>query len=192
MTNPNPAEPLVKAAAEASSFVTGIEQLMSIVITDERASTEAARIIHQLADQRDKFKKKRDEGMRFIKEIQKWADSVFPLSSIKTIDRVIDHLKQAIQQFINSQRVVQAAALSEVRSHAELQQAAHALAPAVPQGLTEVEHWTWQVVAEDQLPRDYWIVDKERLDREAAHLKGALKVPGVIPVRTTTLRRSSR
>lgn len=191
-TAPIDVGPLVAAAAEATTFTQTINQLLAFRVTSEEGSRQAAIVIQQLAVQRDAFKQKREEGLKHIRALLRWAEGLFPLAAIKTIDQVIDYLKLQVQQYINDQRAGQAAALTEARSQAEVQQAVYLLAPSVPQGLVEVEHWTWEAVDPTQIPRDYWVLDKERLDDEASKHKAALSIPGIRPKRTTTMRRSRR
>lgn len=185
-------EPLKLAATEAVGFTRMIAYLLAFRVVDQGSAAQAASAIQYLAAQLNAFKAKRNEGLKHARALLKWAESLFPLTTIKSIDEVIDHLKQQVHLYLEQQRALQAAALTEARSQAEVQQAVYVLSPEVPQGLVEVESWTWAVVDIMSIPRDYWVLDKQRLDAEAQERKSALSIPGIQAVRNTSLRRSGR
>lgn len=145
----------------------------------------------ELANKRDEYAARRDGGLMPARALLAWIESLFPGDIIKVFDLAIEHLKSISFAYLQAERAKLQQTIALAASPVEIQRAT-AAAVAVPTGFVEKEKWTWELVDAAQVPRDYWVLDSARLDREAKKMKGNLAVAGIKPKRDTSLSRAAR
>lgn len=158
--------------------------LLPFKVTDSAGAQWAVDAAKQIREQRRELEAERDSVAKPLRKLasdhsKRWKPA------IDTLDRVERHLKNEALLFQVEERERQAAALKAATSQEEVADAVAVLAPK-PDGLQERESWSWEVTDISQIPREYWVLDKFRIDREAREQKGALNVPGIRAVRRTT------
>jgi len=197
--HPDPALALTDSAASlpavlalASSSVPTLESAcaatLGFSVTDEASATLAAQGVAWYAAQRSELEAALSSAVDPIKAglrvIESWLRP-----GIRACSAAEVHLKSTTQAWRRRCADEVAARLAAATSAEEIERACAAVA-TVPAGLVAVATWGWELDG-DPIDPSYLVLDAARLDREARALKGALKVAGVRPVRSDTLRRSS-
>lgn len=103
-------------------------------------------------------------------------------------DRVIAHLKSLTVAYqTREQEAAQArlAVAATAQSHEEIAQSVASIATPVA-GISMRKNWTWEIVDASQIPREYYVLDTARLDREAKRLEDGMSVPGIRPINKPT------
>jgi len=198
-TQHDPALALTASAASlpavlalASSSVPTLESAcaatLGFVVTDEASAILAAQGVGWYAAQRTELEATLASAVDPIKLGLKVVEG-WIRPGIRACTAAEQHLKGSTQAWRRRCADEVAAQLAAATSVAEIERAQAAVA-VVPAGLVSVASWGWEL---DGTPVDpsYLILDTARLDREARALKGNLRVAGVRPVRSDTLRRSS-
>jgi hypothetical protein len=156
-------------------------------ITTEELSKLAATAIGQLAAMEEQIGDVQDGYDAAPKAALAYHKTIFGPPR-KAYLKAIAHLKAEVKVHVEQSRIAYQAALVAAAHAAPAiaateVKAALGIACPVPTGLRERESWAWKITDSDAIPRDYWILDEARLDREVREQKGALAVPGIAPVR---------
>jgi hypothetical protein len=177
-----------KSTALATQAVTAAEALSTTMLSvevDSAAKLEwAVAVGHQVREYKRSLEKERDDIAKPLRALatqhtKRWKPAIDMLQSIET------HLKRQIVTFQTAERARQTAALAQAATPAEVVQAVEALAPT-PRGVQERESWSYEIVDVALVPREYFVLDTARLEREAREQKAAFAVPGTKPVRKVT------
>lgn len=149
-------------------------------VTDDASAQAAADFGNQIKAHIKRIETER-EPMREIKRLcdkamKRWTPAVNLLKDTATM------LRTRIEVYRSQQRQAQAAALAAVTSKADVAPALAVLAPK-PAGIAEREDWGFEVVDEQQIPREFWILDESKLNALARSQKDAFNVPGVRAVK---------
>lgn len=170
--------PLPDDSGAAATALEKARQVAAFVQANTPASASAA--MSEADHIRDLLKQAETERDTIAKPLRaivnahakKWKPSIDLLEQCRRL-----RVKQA-QDMQAAERAEQAKALQAATSPAEVEQAVAVLAPKVA-GLVEVSHWSAEIVDETKIPREYWLIDTQRLNREARERKEAFSVPGV-------------
>lgn len=164
-----------QADAHASNLLAFAQ---AYVCTDD--GSEAMRYAEQLKAQGKAFDAEREVFDAVIRPLRqaslRWKP---PADKIEAARRLMVNKATARQQYLREEQTRQ---LTAATTATEVQAAVSVLV-ARPTGLSERESWTFEIVNIDEVPDEYFVLDEARLGREARASKGALKVPGVRPVR---------
>lgn len=185
------ANPLAVVGNECRTFASAMWASLPAVCTDQQTAEMCGLRAREYANKRDEFIARRDGGLEPALQLLAWIESLFPSDIIKVFDLAIDHLKSISFAYLQAERAKVQASIAAATSVAEVQRAT-AAAVIVPAGFTEKEKWSWELVDAAQVPREYWILDTDRLNKEARKMKANLRVPGIQPKRETGLARAAR
>lgn len=170
--------------AQAQAFVNQLAAAAQAFDVDTDAAVEQAiAISQQIKQHEDAFDAECEKHLEHKRLAERNAKPWRACKNLLTDTRTM--LRHKIQAYRDRQRAAQTAALAAITpaaAPAEVAQAVAVLAPK-PAGLQEREHWSAEVVDESQLPREFWIVDKQKLDAYARTQKEAFAVPGARAVR---------
>lgn len=155
--------------------------LESTPIDTDSAAQWAVDVAHQLRAQRKELEAERDSVLRplndAVRRIRGWFRA-----PVTVLDAAEQTIKSKVLAFRAEQKREQMRALAAAAtSHAELAQATEATT-AKPDGMSEREVWSAEIVDASALPREYLVPDQKRLDQLAREQKSALSIPGVRPV----------
>ena len=184
--------PVLAGHAQSVSFTESIKGWLQVTqVYSQQEADLLGMEARRIADARDQMLATRNGGMNPIKQLMQWIESLFPMEPIKFCDAVIEHLKSVAGAYMRAEREKLQQSLALATTPTEVARATQA-AVAVPVGFTERESWGWEPTDLNAVPREYWILDTKRLDKEAKTRKGALAVPGIRAVRSTDLARAAR
>lgn len=163
---------LADKAAEFGVLV--VAKAHALVITTPQEAEQAADLARAFRENMRAMEAERDTVVKPLRKqasehARRWK------TPIEAYDKAVRTIKTKIGDFTRTQRATVAIALTDVTSHAEVQRAVEAAAPAAT-GTHTTKRYKAKVVG--RLPHDYYIPDQERLDREAAALKDAFNVQG--------------
>lgn len=179
--------PVANQALQAKTFSDSIAVCKIPVTTDEQEDW-AAKVLIQLSSQRKTLAAQLEAGVTPLLAVVNLMRSWFPIAAI---DEVIAFLRSSIAEYRSAKKQRLAAALAAAATPAEVA-ATVAAVIAPPEGMHDVEHWTWeQDPTLGEIPDDYWLLDTKRLDREAKAMKAGLRVPGIRPKRADRLARNA-
>ena len=176
--------PAETVAAQAQTTAEQLEATMkAITVTTAEQAQWAIDAAHQLRQHQKALEAEKEFVAKPLRDLarkhsQRWKPA------IDAVGRAIAHLKTQALGYQAYERARQAAALQAATSQAEVAQAVAVVAPS-SKGLQERVAWTWEVEDLTKVPREYFVLDTARLDREAREKKGELAVPGIKPVRKT-------
>lgn len=179
-------------AALASMSEVTVALASQAIDTQERAEW-AAQVIHELAEQKASMEAERDSVAKVLRQVANKVSRWWK-PPIDTCEQAIAGLKQGIKDYRDREAAAQTAALAAIAdqppedAHAEIARTVAATAP-VPAGLIEREAWTWEIEDAAKIPRDYFVLDEQRISREIRASKGATNIPGIRPVRDTIMVR---
>ncbi len=139
---------------------------------------------HQIRDQVRGMEDELKSGLKPLKTIEKKMRGWFN-PGIKAGKGAIAFLKQGITDYRAKVAQEHMAQLASATTHEEVVQTTQALAPT-PTGYRETDKWIWKVADPEQIPRDYWILDASRIDREVRANKGNVQIPGIKSTLTKT------
>lgn len=157
--------------------------LASVTIDSQERAEWAALVIGEVAEQRKGYETARDKIAKPAYRSYKEARALFA-KPIATLDQAIASLKQGVKAYRDGVAAEQTAALAAVvdmppeAARAEVARAVVATAP-MPAGLTEREVWVWEIEDLAKIPRDRFVLDTARIDREVRASKGATNIPGI-------------
>jgi len=101
--------------------------------------------------------------------------------------RVIEHAKSLIlgrrRRAEEEQRALLEKIVETGASHEEIARSVEATATERPSGFIEREVWTYEITDESAIPKEYYVLDTQRIAREARALKGSLAIPGIRAIR---------
>lgn len=167
--------------------------LASVTIDSQERAEWAALVIGEVAEQNKGYETARDKIAKPAYRSYKEARALFA-QPIATNKATIADLKQKVKAYRDRVAAEQTAALAAVvdmppeAARAEVARAVVATAP-VPAGLVEREAWTWEIEDAAKIPRDYYVLDEQRIGREIRASKGATQIPGIRVVRDTIMVR---
>lgn len=173
----------VAAQAFATAKQMG-EQLLAAQVTTAEQAQWATNAAHEVWTQKRALEAERDKVAKPLRKLatdhaKRWKPAIDVLTQCE------QHLKTQALQFQQAERRRQAEALQAATNQTEVAAAVAVLAPT-PVGLQERSTWAWEVTDLAKVPREYFVLDTARLDREARDQKGELAVPGIKPVCKTT------
>lgn len=173
-------------AGHYASEHTKVETAVSAIAIDSPDRLQwAADAAKQIKQRLDACTVERDEIAKPLRAIAK-AHADRWNAAIRPLERAIAILKNGMMVYQDAQRAAHAAAMVAATSQAEVQAAVAVLAPK-PEGVSTRATWSAVVDDESKLPREYWLIDTQRLNREAREQKEAFAVPGARAVKSETV-----
>src|SRR5512138_783008 len=139
--------------------------LRSMPIPNAAAAVAAAK---QVKARRLAFERERDDFAKPLRALAtKHSKRWNPV--IKVLKDLEAHLKGEALALEQAARDEQIKALHAAQTADEI---VAATSVPVESGLGKRTDWTWEVVNADEIPDEYWVLDKFRIDREARDEKG--------------------
>lgn len=162
-------------------------QILAFRVTNAEEAQQAADVDKWLGE----GEKQLETTRKFLKapalETGRRIDQTFN-PAIKRRQKLRAHLRNEILSWQATERAAQAAALRDATSPAEVAQAV-AVIVQTPEGLGSRDDWDFEIVDRSLIPASYWVLDEDRIRREAKAAKDKLAIPGVRPVRKEGLVR---
>lgn len=184
MTNQNASIDLIGPEARAieghKQFQAVETYLVAVQIQGPEMTQWAVTAGKQIREQMKAHKAERDSVLKPLKAIDKKIRGWFK-PGLDLGDRLLLHLRTAIRDEQARVEAEQTAALQEATTHEEIAQAVQTLAPK-PEGYHETTNWKWEIEDETKIPRDYYILDTARIDREVKGSQDKTNIPGIRPV----------
>jgi hypothetical protein len=150
--------------------------------TEEQAEW-AAKVGKFAADQAKQLDAARKQAKAPWAAAAKAIDDQF-MPSIKRLQAIKQHAAKGIAAVEQAKIAAQTKALTaDAPQSPEAIQAAVAVLAPPPEGAQLRERWELEILDEAQIPREYFTLDRARLDREARTLKGSFQVPGCRAIR---------
>jgi len=162
-----------------------LDEILAVVVADNPGMHLAAGLLLEIKAQQKMVKCAKDAALAPFKRAVAQISSVFvaPTSLLSTGEA---HLKNQIQAYRGSAAEQHTRMLSTAETIEDVAAAVEVL-PDRPDGLSERAQWRWSVGNAADIPREYYILDTQRIDREVRTLKGALQIPGIQVIRDTIL-----
>ncbi len=183
--------PVMSAGQQCRTFADSIRSLLQVTCGNDSQANWCGMEARRLANLKDAYTAQRNGGLEPARMLLAWIESLFPADAIKAIDEVIEHLKSIAFDYTKQQRAAAMQAAALATTPAEVQRSVQA-AVQVPAGFDERETWGWELVDATQVPREYWVLDTKRLDKEAKKAKANLRVGGIRPKMTSSFARAAR
>lgn len=178
-------ETLAVVATTKRSAQALLDDILSVQVQDNASMHKASGLLLEIKAQQKTAKSLKDEALTPFKAVIKYVSALFtePEGLLEAGEQ---HLKDQIKTYREAAEAQHAAALEAAQSPEDVA-AAVAVIPDKPQGISERVMWKYRVVDESKIPDEYWVLDEQRLGREARMHKEDLCVPGVEPVREVTM-----
>lgn len=170
------------------------QQMLSAVkavpITSQAAVDWAAKAIQELAAQHKAMKKECESVAKPLRDAARRVSQWWK-PGLTACNDAMNHLKKGIQIYRAEEARKAQAALAQCPTHEEVQRAQQAIL-TTPQGLAEREDWTWRVIDETQIPRQYWVLDQTAISKVVKAMKDKTQIPGIEAVRETKMVRTGK
>lgn len=168
-----------RAQTSTQAFVT---QLMSVRAIDSRENAQwAADTLKSIGEAQKHLKSQMDEAIKPLNKVVKTIRGWFS-PALKQLDGLEGHYKLLLKAWREREAKAIQASIADAQSQAEIEQTVAVVQQQIS-GVRYREAWKWELVDANLVPREYWVLDTARLDREARTQKSELNVPGIRPVR---------
>lgn len=182
-------DPAVETNAQAvlQDAMQLLERVEQVAVRNDAQAEIAAALAKAAREERKAIEADRDQ---FTKPLRKVASLITARykPAIDAYDSAITKLTQAVSGYRQQVAQAQAAAIREAAAAADATALAMAVQlPSAPKGVVESMRWAWSVEDIAKVPREYFVLDEARLDRELREHRGDLAVPGIrVEQRITT------
>lgn len=177
------------AHAQAEAQKLAAEQAVDLVKSWTIESSEdydkASDFLRDLKGKQKEFQSEKDALVKPLRSVINNITNMFsaPLNMLSDAER---HLKGELKRYKDEAAKAHEKMLTDAQTPSEVAAAVEVLVDK-QEGITERVVWNWEVTDMEKIPKEYFILDEKRISREARQHRDELCIPGIKPVRDTTV-----